>query len=128
MGFLTAVGDLLKPVPYIEGIKDPKLVSKEYKYWRIRIFYSMYIGYVFFYFSRKSFTFAMPALMNDLGFSTKQLGLLNTVLYITYGISKFTSGPLSDKSNPRYFMSIGLICTGIVNLLFGLTSTLWVFI
>lgn len=117
----------LKPAPYIDAIEDPKTIAKEYKYWRIRIFYSIYIGYVFYYFTRKSFTFAMPHLIDDLGFSMSDLGFLSTILYISYGISKFASGILSDRSNPRYFMAIGLIITGLTNLCFGLSSSLLMF-
>ncbi len=119
-----SVLDFLKPVPYKDEIEDEKEVNKSYKYWRFRIFYGIYIGYIFYYFSRKSFTFAMPALMMDLGLDKSQLGILGSVLSITYGISKFLSGVLADRSNPRYFMAIGLILTGCFNILFGLTSSI----
>ncbi len=118
---------LFKPAPHLHEIEDPKVVKKKYRYWRIRTFYSMYIGYAFFYFSRKSFTFAMPALIQDLGFDKSQLGMLGSVLSLSYGASKFFSGIISDKSNPRYFMGIGLILTGICNIFFGLSSTFFLF-
>ena len=44
---------------------------------------------------------------------------------IAYGASKFLSGIIGDKSNPRYFMSVGLILTGIFNVCFGMSSALW---
>jgi len=119
---------LLKPAPFPEEIKDPKQIAQDYKYWRIRIFYSIYVGYVFYYFTRKSFTFAMPHLIDELGFSMADLGILSTVLYVSYGVSKFASGILSDRSNPRYFMSIGLILTGLANIFFGMSSSLYLFI
>ncbi len=87
----------------------------------------MYVGYVFFYFTRKSFTFAMPALQAELGLGKFELGLLASILSISYGASKFISGILGDRSNPRYFMSTGLILTGIFNLFFGMSSVLWMF-
>src|SRR3954469_11805547 len=109
---------MFKPAPYREEIPDSTEVKGLYKYWRMRIFYGMYIGYAFYYFTRKSFTFAMPALMQDLGFDKSDLGILGSILYITYGFSKFLSGILSDRSNPRYFMAIGLIFTGVLNIFF----------
>ncbi len=124
---MSAVWNIFKPAPHIQEIDDVQVVKKNYKYWRFRIFYSMYIGYAFYYFTRKSFTFAMPALMESLNYDESQLGFLGTVLAITYGISKFTSGILSDRSNPRYFMSIGLILTGIMNICFGMSSSLFFF-
>ncbi len=43
------------------------------------------------------------------------IGPLATLFYITYGLSKFFSGIVSDRSNARYFMGVGLIATGVVN-------------
>lgn len=122
-----SVFDLFRPAPLIEEIQDPELVKKNYKYWRLRTFYAMWAGYAFFYFTRKSFTFAIPVMQSELGLGKFELGLLGSILYITYGASKFLSGMLGDKSNPRYFMSIGLILTGVFNLLFGMSSFFWAF-
>lgn len=114
----------LRPPTIQEEIQDPEDIKKTYKYWRIRTFYGMYIGYAFYYFTRKSFTFAMPSML-DQGFSLTELGMLGSILSITYGFSKFISGVIGDKSNPRYFMAFGLIATGICNICFGLSS-LWI--
>lgn len=118
---------LLKPMPHVEEIKDVEEVKKKYRYWRLRIFYSMFIGYAAFYLTRNSFTFAAPILMQNLGFTKSDLGILSTILTLTYGASKFFSGIMSDKSNPRYFMGIGLILTGIFNIAFGFSSSLFLF-
>lgn len=123
MSFLS----FLKPNRPKEMIQDENVVKQKYKYWRWRTFYGMYVGYIFYYFSRKSFTFAMPSLINDLGFTKDELGLLASILSICYGASKFLSGLLSDRSNPRYFMGFGLILTGILNICFGLSSSIWFF-
>ena len=98
--------------------------GKKYRYWRIRTFYSIYFGYALFYFSRKSFTFAMPMMIDELGYTKSDLGFLGSVLYITYGVSKFLSGILSDKLSPRLFMASGLAITGVCNVLFGMSSSL----
>jgi OPA family sugar phosphate sensor protein UhpC-like MFS transporter len=118
---------IFQPAPHLPQIQDAAEIEKDYKYWRIRIFYSMFIGYALYYFTRKSFTFAMPGLISDLGFDKMQLGILGTVISIAYGISKFVSGILSDHSNPRYFMAVGLIFTGVCNILFGFSSSLLAF-
>jgi len=111
----------LKPIRFPKEIQDEKLIKTTYKYWRLRTFYGMYIGYAFYYFTRKSFTFAMPSMLDE-GFSLAELGMLGSILSITYGFSKFISGIIGDKSNPRYFMAFGLIATGICNICFGLSS------
>ena len=122
-----SVLDVLKPAPHIPEIQDPEAVKAKYKYWRFRVFYGMYIGYIFYYFTRKSFTFAMPALMQDLNLQISDLGILSSILSITYGLSKFLSGVLADRSNPRFFMAIGLILTGCFNILFGMSSSVALF-
>lgn len=119
--------DIFKPDPYKEEIKDEYIIKKRYKYWRIRTFYGMYVGYALFYFSRKSFSFLTPSLINDLGLSKFQIGLLASILSLTYGASKFISGIMSDRSNPRYFMAVGLILTGIFNIFFGMSSSIILF-
>nr|NGY94956.1 putative hexose phosphate transport protein [Neochlamydia sp. AcF84] len=118
---------LLRPAPYLPEIQDQEKVKHLYNYWRIRILYSMFIGYAFYYFTRKSFTFAMPGIIAELGFDKSQLGILASIFSITYGFSKFASGIISDRSNARYFMAFGLIITGIINILFGLSSNLFLF-
>lgn len=120
--------DFIKPSPHKPVIEDQAKIESSYKYWRFRIFYSMYLGYAFFYFTRKSYTFAMPMMMVELGLSKTSLGILGSVLYFTYGISKFVSGVLSDKSNPRFIMSVGLILTGIFNIFFGMSSSIFFFV
>ncbi len=117
--------NFMRPAPHRSELSNKAEIDRAYKYWRIRIFYSIYVGYVFFYFTRKSFTFVMPEMMADLHLSYSQVGILSTILYITYGISKFASGVMSDRSNPRYFMAIGLILTGVFNIFFGMSSSLF---
>ncbi len=124
---MSSILEIFKPAPYIPEIEDKSQLKKEYKYWRLRILYSMFIGYALYYFTRKSFTFAMPGLIADLHFDKSQLGMLGSILSITYGISKFTSGILSDRANPRYFMAFGLMMTGIFNICFGLSSSFLLF-
>ncbi len=116
--------ELLQPAPFIPEIKDKDAIRTEYKYWRIRILYSMFFGYAFYYFTRKSFTFAMPGLISDLGFDKGDLGILASILSVTYGLSKFVSGIIADRTNPRYLMGFGLILTGVWNICFGFSSSI----
>lgn len=117
--------NFLHSAPARARIKDKKIIDKKYRYWRIRTLYSMYIGYAVFYFTRKSFTFAMPEMLLSLNVTKANLGLLSTLFYVIYGVSKFISGMLSDRSSPRYFMATGLIATGIANILFGFSNALF---
>ncbi len=117
----------MHPAPYAPAIQEKNQVDKLYKYWRMRITYSLIMGYAVFYLTRKTFTYAMPYIAQELGFNKIELGALGSILYLTYGISKFISGAVSDRSNPRYFMAFGLILAGFCNIAFGLSSSFWLF-
>lgn len=118
--------NFFKPAPFAPEIRDASVVKKKYNYWRWRIFSGMYVGYIFYYFTRKSFTCIMPVLIHDLGLTKSDLGILGSILALTYGLSKFLSGIVADRSNPRVFMAFGLMLTGVFNILFGASSSvLW---
>jgi OPA family sugar phosphate sensor protein UhpC-like MFS transporter len=127
MAIFSNIISKLKQPDSIEAIEDQTKINIDYKYWRIRIFYSMYIRYAVYYFTRKSFTFVMPNISSELHLDKASLGWIGSLLAISYGISKFISGIISDNANARYFMAIGLIMTGIINIIFGLSSAFWVF-
>tara|TARA_R110001583_G_scaffold51874_2_gene161465 strand:+ start:4739 stop:6052 length:1314 start_codon:yes stop_codon:yes gene_type:complete len=120
MGFLTSE----QPA---KQITDQVQINAIYQYWRLHLMLSMYLGYGMFYFTRKSLNFAMPALISDLGLEQSDIGFLGTLFYITYGLSKFFSGMVSDQAKPSYFMGLGLIATGVINITFGLSSSLYMF-
>lgn len=118
---------LFRPSAYAPQIEGEEAIGKAYRYWRGRIFSGIYIGYVFFLFSRKSVTFAAPVMMMEMGFTKSEVGILASVLAIMYGASKFLSGMIADRSNPRYFMSMGLIFTGLATFFFSISSSLLLF-
>lgn len=111
-------------LPDAKPITDQKQIAKEYKLWRIKMFVGMYVGYVCFYLTRKSLTFAAPSLMREIGMTKIEYGVLGTTMYITYGIGKFASGILADKCNIKSFMAVGLIGSSLISLCFGFTSSI----
>ena len=100
----------------------PKVRSdSEYEYWRWRILIGTMIGYIFFYFVRKSITMAMPGL-EEIGITKTTLGLFLTIHGVLYGVARFVNGVWSDRVNPRYFMSIGLFLAALTNVFCGFSS------
>ncbi|MBN1489295.1 MAG: MFS transporter [Phycisphaerae bacterium] len=114
---------ILRPAPAIKALTEPTEVSRQYRYWRFRILYSSLIGYALFYMVRKNLSVAMPAIGEDLGITKADLGLFLTLHGLCYGLSKFLNGILGDRTNPRYFMALGLVCAAAVNIGFGFSST-----
>ncbi len=117
----------MKPTPHIEKIQDPKRVKTDYRYWRLRILYASFIGYAIYYFTRGTLALSMPELKR-LGYDEVHLGWMISAFQVAYGISKFVSGILADRANPRYFMAFGLMMTGVVTIFFGLTTSSILFI
>lgn len=118
--------NLLKAAPHAEALTDEAEITGLYRHWQRRTLYSMMIGYAAFYFVRKNFTAAMPLLLDELGYTKTDLGIILTLFSLVYGFGKFANGILADRMNARYFMAVALIGSAIVNVFFGLTTSLYV--
>lgn len=103
------------------SIPDAKHSDRAYEYWRWRILLGTMIGYIFFYFVRKSITMAMPGL-EEIGVTKTTLGLFLTIHGVLYGVARFVNGILSDRTNPRFFMSIGLLLAALTNVFCGFSG------
>ncbi|MDR0392816.1 MAG: MFS transporter [Puniceicoccales bacterium] len=92
-------------------------VSREYMYWRHRLTYGLIVGYASFYLVRQNFSMAKTS--PKFPFSAEAVGWGFSVFSIIYGIFKFVSGAICDRSNARYFMPVGLACAALVSLIAG---------
>ena len=110
--------------PHVEPIKDENEMRRKYRYWRIRMMYSMLIGYGAFYLLRKNFSMAMPVFLEEFGADKTDLGIILSLFSIIYGLGKFLNGMLADRANPRYFMAIGLIASAIISIMIGMSPAL----
>lgn len=117
--FLIKKGDgimlsFLKPAPHISRMPEEKIPSA-YKRYRLQMFISIYFGYFLYYFVRSNFALAKVYFIQQ-GFTKTEIGFVASALGMAYGISKFVMGNVSDRSNPRFFLAIGLILSGVVNI------------
>ncbi len=109
----------LKPAPAIERLPEARIDS-EYRRLRLQVFVGIFVGYAAFYLVRKNFSLAIPDILNAYPQYTKaDLGLAMTGLSVAYGFSKFLMGSVSDKSNPKWFMPLGLLLSCGTLCLFG---------
>src|SRR3954470_7648482 len=118
IALLRAAMAKMHPAPAAPVIADAAEVDATYRYWRTRILYSSFLGYAVFYFCRVNISMAIPQMQADLGYSKAQLGLVASALQLTYGLGKFGNGILADRTNPRVFMALGLLLSGVVNIAF----------
>ncbi|NQZ56483.1 MAG: MFS transporter [Lentisphaeraceae bacterium] len=108
---------IFKPAPKIERLPKAQIKS-HYKLMRLKIFLGIFIGYAGYYLVRKNINFAMPYLL-EMGYSKTQLGFVASGIPISYGLSKFFMGSISDRSNPRMFMAAGLFMSSVIMIVFG---------
>ncbi|HFA50619.1 MAG TPA: glycerol-3-phosphate transporter [Bacteroidetes bacterium] len=109
--------NFLKPPPNEELIPENQIDGK-YKRLRWQVFFGIFIGYAGYYLVRKNFSLAMPDLIAE-GFSKGELGFALSGVSIAYGLSKFLMGNVSDRSDARKFMPLGLLMSGIIMISFG---------
>ena len=99
---------------------DSSRTDAEYKRLRWQVFSGVFIGYAAYYLIRKNFSLAVPYLIDQYGYTKADLGKVSLALSLAYGFSKFVMGNVSDRSNPKYFITIGLVASAAVSLIFGL--------
>lgn len=99
--------------------------EKTYDTWRLRILISIIFGYGAYYLCRQNFSMIIPAYMEEFNYSKIQLGWILSFASIVYGIGKLVNGYISDRSNARYFMTIGLCASAIITFILGFTNNLF---
>lgn len=93
-------------------------IDKKYNKMRWQVFIGIFVGYAGYYLIRKNFAIAMPDLIKE-GFTKTELGFALSFLSISYGLSKFLMGNVSDRSNVKFFMPIGLLLSAIIMIIMG---------
>ena len=114
---------LLTPPAYKAEQTGPEADAR-YKKLRWQVFLGIFIGYAGFYIVRKNFSMAIPMLAN-FGFEKGELGIVLSMNAIAYGFSKFIMASISDRSNARTFLPLGLIMAAI-SMLFMIVPIQWI--
>ncbi|WP_316816313.1 glycerol-3-phosphate transporter [Pedobacter nyackensis] len=109
---------LFSPAPHKELLPLSR-IDPEYKKQRIKVFLGIFLGYAGYYLVRKNFSLAMPDLI-DQGYSKAQLGFALSGVSIAYGLSKFLMGNVSDRSNARNFLTVGLVLSAFTMIFMGM--------
>ena len=98
--------------------------KRSFNYWQWKVIICSMIGYSMFYFVRKNFSFAMPALSAEYGITNTSFGIILSLVGIIYGVSKFLNGIVADRINARWHLVIGLCACILLNLFFGWSDKL----
>ncbi len=105
------MASFLAPPPFKPEQTGPEADAR-YKRLRLQVFLGIFIGYAGFYIVRKNFSMAIP-LLEPFGFAKGELGIVLSMNAIAYGFSKFLMASVSDRSNARRFLPLGLILAAL---------------
>ncbi len=108
------MASFLAPPAYKPEQTGPEADAK-YKRLRWQVFIGIFIGYAGFYLVRKNFSMAIP-MLEPFGFTKGMLGTALAMNAVAYGFSKFVMASISDRSNARRFLPLGLILSAIAML------------
>ena len=103
-------------------------ISKEQKYWRVRIFAVTWLAYAGFYLCRKNFSVAMPIITRELETTKEEFAIVLTAYSLMYMLGQFLNGFLSDKKGPRIIVTIGLLISVAANILMGWSGVIGFFV
>lgn len=109
----------LRPAPAVKCLPSEQ-IGPTYKKLRYRVFAGIFLGYAAYYLVRNNLALAMPDILKaHPSYTNAQLGTALTGLSVAYGASKFLMGSVSDRSNPRWFLPLGLLLSCAIMLACG---------
>ena len=105
--------------PQAKPLLPKEKIDKVFKSMRFRVFLGAFIGYAAYYLVRKNLSLAQADMIEE-GLIDKQgAGIAASAVSIAYAFSKFIMGTLSDRSDARKFLSIGLVIASLVMMSVG---------
>ena len=115
----------LKPAPHIDRLPAHE-IGPSYRRLRRQVFAGIFVGYAAYYLVRNNLALAIPDILREHPeYSKAMLGTALTGLSIAYGLSKFLMGSVSDRSNPRNFLPLGLILSSGIMFVCGYAKALY---
>ena len=104
------------PKPRLSQDKIPA----KYAQMRLRVFLGAFLGYAAYYLVRKNLSLAAPGMIESGLLDKASVGLAGSAISIAYAFSKFIMGSLSDRSDARKFLVVGLILSSLLMICTGL--------
>ena len=84
------------------------------------VFILCYIAYVGIYAARLNLSMASPAMIETGLLTHEQYGFMGSAFFVIYACGRLFNGMIGDRCAPWMMISLGLVLTGISNLLMGI--------
>ncbi|CAE7199313.1 putative hexose phosphate transport protein [Symbiodinium microadriaticum] len=105
--------------------KEPTATNTKLVWAKWSTFWACFFGYSVCYFTRQSLSYTAPVLRQAMGWKgLAEIGKLQSLFPLAYGSSRFLGGLLGDLMSPKRVFALGLFICSLLNIAFGLSSTL----
>ena len=84
------------------------------------IFVLCYIAYVGIYAARLNLSMASPVMIAEGVLTEVQYGFIGSAFFVTYACGRLLNGVIGDRTAPWVMITVGLLMTGLSNLLLGI--------
>lgn len=84
------------------------------------VFVLCYIAYVGIYAARLNLNMASPVMIESGILTEVQYGFIGSVFFVTYACGRLLNGVIGDRMAPWVMITVGLLLTGVSNLLLGI--------
>ncbi|MDR2974118.1 MAG: MFS transporter [Propionibacteriaceae bacterium] len=110
----TGVFSYLAAPPALKPGLSQDTARRLYPSKRLQVFMGIFLGYAAFYLIRNNVSL-VAAILNENGLTKTGIGIIANAVLIAYGFSKFFMATVSDRSNARYFLPLGLVLSALTN-------------
>lgn len=102
----------------------PTEVSNKY-WWKVVTLFTL--GWALMYADRTILNPIMPQLAQEFNLNNSQLGLINSVFFLTYAVTQIPFGVIGDKYGRKLVITIGFILFGTMTFFSGIASGFGIF-
>ena len=106
--------------PKAKPLLPKEKIDKVYKSMRFRVFMGAFLGYAAYYLVRKNLSLAAPGMIEEGLVDKAGVGIAMSAVSIAYAFSKFIMGSISDRSDARKFLVVGLVLSALTMIGTGL--------
>ena len=106
--------------PAAKPLLPKEKIDKTYKSMRLKVFLGAFLGYAAYYLVRKNLSLAAPGMIEEGLVDKAGVGIAMSAVSIAYAFSKFIMGSVSDRSDARKFLVVGLIMSALTMIGVGL--------
>lgn len=96
-------------------------------YW-IKVVALFFVGWILMYATRTIFNPIMGVIGAEFGLSNTQLGLANSIFFLTYAIAQVPFGVIGDKIGRKLVITIGFVIMAVMTYFSGIATTFVMFL